>query len=755
MIDFQGLNRRLLADAEGLLRKWLPGGRSVGKEYICAGLQGGEGRSCSINLTTGKWSDFSNPDLRGRDLISLFSQIHGLKNGEAAKELERDYGNGAATPPPIKPNGHAKTNQNGHAPPDTLPHQSASTPIVVPDNAPRPSFRHPKHGESSKQWAYRNAAGDLIGYVARYDPPDGKKQYCPFTWTGKKWQPRGWLDPQPLYGADDLKLRPEAPVLVVEGEASADAARKLTSRYVVVTWPGGASRWHKADWRALYGRQIMFWPDNDEPGLQAMLGIAAILTGKAEYRMLRPPKDKPPRWDAADAVSDGWTTTDLQALATTGAYLPELQTAIAPQKSLNLDCQTLWLDWGLDRQGNGVPQPNLANAFRILTSDAELKDLVWYDQFMQRVLTAVPPREWTDVDDIRLQLYMQSDLGIVKIGKETVQDAIVAYARSRERNCVKDWFESLVWDGIDRLPDFFPDYYGTPKTAYTQAVGVNFWISVVARVYLPGCQVDNVLVLEGSQGLHKSRSLRAIGGAWFCEQHESVDDPKKFAEILQGKLIIEVAEGDAFRRSNSRRVKAAVSNPMDRYRAPWQHRAEDHPRQCVFVITTNEETWGEDETGGRRWWPISVKTDVDVEGILVSRDQLFAEAVHRFKRAPLDASAEARTAAGASWWHTPLDETRIEQDKRFNEDVWEQTIREHLEFTRDPEGTLHPRTLPIDTLSIREVLADIIRIPEERRGRREQMRVAAIFKHMGWHRHSLRVGSGRNWIYSSREDMKW
>src|SRR5262249_23914540 len=183
----------------------------------------------------------------------------------------------------------------------------------------------------------------------------------------------------------------------------------------------------------------------------------------------------------------------------------------------------------------------------------------------------------------------------------------------------------------------------------------------VARVYRPGCKVDNMVVLEGPQGIGKSSALHVIGGEWFTEQHESASNPKPFKEILQGKLLIEISEMDAFSRAEVSRVKQTITDTLDRYRESFGRHAKDHLRQCVFVGTTNKDDWNKDDTGARRFWPIACKGEIDVEGIRANREQLFAEAVTRIKN-------------GESWWEMPAEETRLEQQKRYDADAWSEDI---------------------------------------------------------------------------------
>src|SRR5215207_2503380 len=155
-------------------------------------------------------------------------------------------------------------------PPPAAP-ADALVPIVpVPDDATEPSFWHLKHGEPAAVWTYRDADCRVLGHVARFDTPEGK-QILPRSWCrvsdgSSRWAWKALAAPRPLYGLDRLAGIPEAPVLVVEGEKTADAAQHQFNGHVVVTWSGGSKATGKSDWSALSGRHVVIWPDADDPG---------------------------------------------------------------------------------------------------------------------------------------------------------------------------------------------------------------------------------------------------------------------------------------------------------------------------------------------------------------------------------------------------------------------------------------------------------------------------------------------------------
>jgi hypothetical protein len=115
--------------------------------------------------------------------------------------------------------------------------------------------------------------------------------------------------------------RPGAPVVVCEGEKAADAAAELLPDHVAVTSPNGAKGATKADWRALAGRDVTLWPDNDAEGRTYAAAVAKALRGIAKsVKIIASTPGTPEKWDAADALAEGWDVTKAAALI--GAAVP-------------------------------------------------------------------------------------------------------------------------------------------------------------------------------------------------------------------------------------------------------------------------------------------------------------------------------------------------------------------------------------------------------------------------------------------------
>lgn len=569
--------------------------------------------------------------------------------------------------------------------------------------------------------AYCLADGALAGYVLRCEWPDddGKtRKFTPqVTWCegpdgACRWALVFFPEPRPLLGLDALAARPDDRVVLVEGEKARRAAAELLPSYVAVTWPGGSKAVSRVAWTPLRGRKVLLWPDADKPGAAAGEAISSVLGALGCTLRVVGTDGQPDGWDAADALAEGWDTRRtvewLKSHVRAVTPPPEAQrpepppatpvTDPAPRPARRLraidggkstdtrgnaarapDAREqqemawfqVWDKLNLDKNGNGAPLTNLNNATRVLEAHPLFRGHVWFDEFHQKYFTdfddgerAGEVREWSDNEDLKATLYMQRALGLSKMSDDMVHRSLILVARRNVRNEPRDWMESLTWDGQERVATFLPTYFGAKDTEYTRAAARNFWIGMIARVFSPGCKVDNMLVLEADQGAGKSSALAVIGGKWYAEAHESVMS-KDFYMTLQGKLLVEIGEMDAFSRAEANKVKQVITCTTDRFRAPYERAAQDYPRHNIFAGTTNDDAYLRDPTGGRRFWPVRCGKVVDGDLLALDREQLFAEAVELYR-------------SGEPWWYMPVEETRAEQESRRVADVWEEAIGFYL-----------------------------------------------------------------------------
>ncbi|RWM25181.1 DUF6371 domain-containing protein [Mesorhizobium sp.] len=202
--------------------------------------------------------------------------------------------------------------------------------LPVPDDAPKLTKalveRFTPDGASfTTSWSYRNAEGRLLGHIARYDRPANgakpKKEFRPFTFfqgpqDKREWRCKGFPDPRPLYGLDRLAERPDALVIIVEGEKAADAASKRFPDHVAMSPPNGSNAARRADWDPLTGRRVIIWPDADKSGSNFADDVAEMLLHAevASVHLVRLPEGLPEGWDLADQLPEGLEEADLVAM---------------------------------------------------------------------------------------------------------------------------------------------------------------------------------------------------------------------------------------------------------------------------------------------------------------------------------------------------------------------------------------------------------------------------------------------------------
>lgn len=578
----------------------------------------------------------------------------------------------------------------------------------------------------------------MIFYITRHDKPGERKQFIPWSWdsTSQAWVNKQFPDMRPIYGLHLLRGN-QKPILIVEGEKTCDALRPLAGHvYNVISWPGGASAFSKVDWDAIVDRKILIWPDADEPGIKAADAIGKILAISNHEVKIIDTKGHTGGWDAADAIASGMTWKDIIEWAKPRAKLlgihlpapkpkverippdmppepPTHHVHVTVSEEHGLVSGSAFVEWerlGLAMTNKNAPIYSTDNVKRILERHESIQGTIWFDEFHNKIFTksghngSAIVREWNDIDTISLTVRFQRDLGLHKVTKFMVEDAIQGYAHDNKRNEPRDWINSLTWDETPRAEMFLVERFGCEDTPFNRAVSRNFLVSIAARILKPGCKVDNMVVFEGAQGLYKSTAIKALASpAWYAEINEPMGS-KDFLQSIQGKLVIELAELDSLNRSDASTIKKVLSTTTDRFRPSYGRATQDFPRRCVFVGTTNDDEYMRDATGGRRFWPVSINS-IDIEGIQNDRTQLFAEAAHMLR-------------IGQNWWEVPQEQAEFEQENRRQSDAWEDAISTWL------IGRNETTVLDVARLALMMDISDVDKL--------KQMRIANSLRAAGW-----------------------
>ena len=301
---------------------------------------------------------------------------------------------------------------------------------------------------------------------------------------------------------------------------------------------------------------------------------------------------------------------------------------------------------GLELNQFGAPKPTVDNICRILTRDEALKDGISFDIMSRRTYAdsklpwfkMVHPycdadRDfWSDADHYALLSYLSKHYRIDNDPK--VAAAVHSVKLRHTFHPVRDYLESLSWDGEPRLDTMIINYLGAEDDPCTRQMTELMMVGAVARVYEPGVKFDYLTVLQGRQGTFKSTLCRTLFSPWCCDSFD-LDDGKDGLLKLRCNWGIEFAELAGLRKAEIEAVKKFVTLQHDEYRDPYARNNEVYPRQCIFIGTTNDVYFLTDDEN-RRFCVIPIDAKLrkyadPANALQNDKDQLWAEALHRYK----------------------------------------------------------------------------------------------------------------------------
>lgn len=384
---------------------------------------------------------------------------------------------------------------------------------------------------------------------------------------------------------------------------------------------------------------------------------------------------------------------------------------------------------------DGSPRPEAGNLRLYVENMKEWRSIIVYDSSkdllywrdVPPVLEGLIPPETgarvADQDWVYIAQWFSLRRGVT-FKKQDVQDVIVATSQARAFSSLTRYLDGCEWDGLPRVDEWLIHYFGVKDDAYSRFVGRSWLVSLMARAYNPGCQVDHTLVLESREGTGKTTAFRTLGGDWYVGHLPRLDDKDARAGI-QSAWIVELQELASFNGVEMQKIKAFLTETVDRYRPSYGRNFVERPRRCVFCGSTNEHDYIRDTTGARRFWPVRVQ-DVRTQELFKDRDQLFAEARTLYE-------------AGVKWW--PEKGTAIvgrleaEQEARVLIDPWEQRIG-HVIRTRD---------LPRFTTG--EVF-NWLEIEPQKQDALANKRITHVCRRLGWERRREMAPSGElAWVW--------
>jgi putative DNA primase/helicase len=368
----------------------------------------------------------------------------------------------------------------------------------------------------------------------------------------------------------------------------------------------------------------------------------------------------------------------------------------------------------------GRIRANAANVTTILRSDENWDGVLAWDEFrFAPVFLREPPwteddrpakceaGELTDQDATRFSSWLVRRYSF-QVGSSVALDGAIIACQTNPFHPVREWLDSLTWDGARRVPTWLASYLGATEqpAPYLEMVGKSILVSAVARVYRPGCKVDTMGVLEGHQGALKSSAISAlVGNEWFSDTPVDFASKDRFV-ALRGRWVHEFAELEGFGRAEVASLKAYLSSPVDDYRPPYGRSQLRVPRQCIFVGTVNPDTYLRDDTGNRRYLPVRCGT-INLDAIHRDREQLWAEAREMFR-------------GGAQWWPDRETSTlcREQQTERMVGDEWQSLV--------EPFAVTH--VARYGYVAVTEVLGDALGIEKGKWDQITQTRAARCLR---------------------------
>lgn len=416
----------------------------------------------------------------------------------------------------------------------------------------------------------------------------------------------------------------------------------------------------------------------------------------------------------------------------------------------------------LKRNKAGLLLVTPVNLDIIFKLDSYLKDHIYYDEFKQRILFEVGKScpwartnnreldDWRDTDTSQLSSYIEKNYQMAKVPAIDALDAAVGrLATNNKKHPLLETLHAVKWDGVKRVASVFTEFLGAEDTVYTRAVTELFFRAAYGRVYKPGCKFDDMIVVKGEQGIGKSTLFRklAISDEYFLDSIQKFQGREPMEAII-GKWIVEAPEMQGLNKEDTNTMKAFLSKSCDDFRMSYGKRSTQHQRTCVFVSTTNDETYLRDHTGNRRFLPIDCKGERAVKNPItdLTKDyvlQLWAEARELYKKNDnLYLTGEAKAM---------LNEI---QEAHYERDEWQGLIERYLDtplpadwdklgyFDRrnllngawDPSFDKDKATIR-DKVCIAEIMSECLGMTESQIDTVKRRRVAKIMDSLeGWAR---------------------
>lgn len=414
--------------------------------------------------------------------------------------------------------------------------------------------------------------------------------------------------------------------------------------------------------------------EEKDPKKRAALSRKYVAANAPSYKACRDFLDY--NEDFSSRVSD----LSLRGIASniTAAYVQHNQSTDSNTEPVSHDLvasETFELGWVKKLQLDAktqLPVDSLKNICLIMENDPNIANIWKCDR--GNFIAMSPSETWMAypypereeahddyTDDLRDVL--ETVYGL-KITVERAEQAIRKQAKQKTLDPVKEYLDSLVWDGQKRLDTCLPGV--EEHTEYTRMVARKSLLAAIARVYHPGIGADQTLILVGRERRGKSEWISRM-----CKGMEvSLGDIKqKDSLMLAHRAWIVVSnEAGALNQADFDDLKDFMTTKKDSYRAPYARQPREYRRRWVIWGSTNEAEFLREREGNRRFLLVECTGRLDFDLFTPEYvDQIWAEAMHAYNQGETHRLSDYEESLAAK-----------ERVKYTRSDSWTEMIEELL-----------------------------------------------------------------------------
>lgn len=495
--------------------------------------------------------------------------------------------------------------------------------MIIPNNLEKPNF-----GINEGVWEYYTIANQFIGYIVRKPPKkkEEKKYFLPFTYHDKTWVNKWDEDHKAaFYNAQWINVYPDKPIMIVEGEKTAEAAQKLFPEFVCLTWKGGAAAINNIPIEQIKGRKVCLWPDNDMPGINAMAKLKELLAPLCAqlYLFLPTGYALEKGWDLADFNEES-DFLDLE-------FVRELiKESWNTKKSFNIESYP-----DLSKSKTPKPLDTTNNLKHLLTF---FNITVRYNIMKRSREIYVPGKDFYFEERNNDSLTYIENLAVLHdFSLKRIDKHLDSIALENLYHPVRDWILSkpLITTG---LFEHFIKIVKTNDPEFSELLIKRWMISAIAALFNEGDFVaQGVLVLQGTGGWYKTSFLAALAPKELqaIKKGTEIDPSNKDNLIRLAKYwIAELGElGGTFSKSDINKLKAHITQDIDEARKPFAAKDSEMIRRTIYAASVNEGNFLVDQTGNRRWWVISLAEPINMNEVKkFNMQQVWREAYEYYLR---------------------------------------------------------------------------------------------------------------------------